>query len=95
MDEEWKLYRQYLGDPHPDEETIFLAEESLKAMIDGYYDEFDRQVARYNLADIYIKTGHFDLARTLIREIQNSSDPLDVDGLLRDLKIAEEGRYEQ
>lgn len=93
MDEEWKIYREYLMCSNPDDDTVFMAEEALQAMIDGYDDEFNRNVARYNLADIYICSKKYDLARELIQQIQESRDPLDVADLIDDLRISEKNQY--
>lgn len=93
MDEEWKIYREYLMRSNPDDATVFMAEEALQAMINGYDDEFNRNVARYNLVCIYIRSKKYDLARELIQQIQKSRDPLDVADLIDDLRISEKNQY--
>lgn len=77
-EEAWELYREYLEAKKPTEEQTFLAQEALDVLIRYGFDDFDKNVARYNLACIYIDIRRYDLAEKLLLEIQEHgglSDP--------------------
>lgn len=66
----WQLYREYLQAKNPTESQAFLAQEALVVLIRFAYEDFDRKVAQYNLACLYIDSRRYDLAEKLPMEIR-------------------------
>lgn len=84
-EEAWKLYREYLEAKEPTEEQTFLAQEALDVLIQYGFDDFDKNVARYNLACIYIDIRRYDLAEKLLLEIQEHGGLSGSEELLADI----------
>ncbi len=92
----WAIYREYLNDDSPDEESVFMAEEALDYLIRHTHDEFNRNVARYNLASLFNRTHEFEQAVRLLRTIEQNGDlPLSSELLAEIYLFADEGTQDE